>query len=149
MTLASYSSFEFVFLPWLRPQNVSRLLKLPKTTTTKPPAEPMLMVVEYHAKLQTPHLNSLYNAQEPPVKLLWIWKVLKLISLSIHSSSHKKQSECHLVYVWISHRKYTTLQRCKYTTSMDIKTKTRYKKKKLFTHVESHASAVSLLKSGE
>ena len=37
-------------------------------------------------------------------------------------------------------------QRCKYTTSVDIK-KTRYKK--LFTHVESHASAVSLLESGE
>ena len=38
-------------------------------------------------------------------------------------------------------------QRCKYTTSVDIK-KTRYKKK-LVTHVESHASAVSLLESGE
>ena len=37
-------------------------------------------------------------------------------------------------------------QRCKYTTSVDIQ-KTRYKK--LFTHVESHASAVSLLESGE
>ena len=37
-------------------------------------------------------------------------------------------------------------KRCKYTTSMDTK-KTRYKK--LFTHVESHASAVSLLESGE
>ena len=33
-----------------------------------------------------------------------------------------------------------------YTTSVDIK-KTRYKK--LFTHVESHARAVSLLESGE
>ena len=33
-----------------------------------------------------------------------------------------------------------------YTTSVDIK-KTRYKK--LSTHVESHASAVSLLESGE
>ena len=38
-------------------------------------------------------------------------------------------------------------QRCKYTTSVDIQKLTRYKK--LFTHVESHASAVSLLKSGE
>ena len=37
-------------------------------------------------------------------------------------------------------------QRCKYTTSVDIQ-KTRYKK--LFTHVESHASAVCLLESGE
>ena len=37
-------------------------------------------------------------------------------------------------------------QRCKYTTSVDI-WKTRYKK--LFTHVESHASAVSLLENGE
>ena len=39
----------------------------------------------------------------------------------------------------------------KYTTSMDIKkqnkTKTRYTK--LVTHVESHASAVSLLKRAE
>ena len=34
-------------------------------------------------------------------------------------------------------------QRCKYTTSVDIK-KMRYKK--LVTHVEPHASAVSLLK---
>ena len=34
----------------------------------------------------------------------------------------------------------------KYTTSMDIQKK-RYKK--LVTHVESHASAVSLLESGE
>ena len=37
-------------------------------------------------------------------------------------------------------------QRCKYTTSVDIQ-KTRCKK--LLTHVESHASAVSLLESGE
>ena len=37
-------------------------------------------------------------------------------------------------------------QRCKYTTSVDIQ-KTRYKR--LFTHTESHASAVSLLESGE
>ena len=37
-------------------------------------------------------------------------------------------------------------QCCKYTTLVDIK-KTRYKK--LFTHVESHVSAVSLLESGE
>ena len=37
-------------------------------------------------------------------------------------------------------------QCCKYTTSVDIQ-KTRYKK--LFTHVESYASAVSLLESGE
>ena len=38
-------------------------------------------------------------------------------------------------------------QRCKYTTSVDMKKKTRYKK--LVTHVESHASAVSLPESGE
>ena len=37
-------------------------------------------------------------------------------------------------------------QRCKYTTSVDIQ-ETRYKK--LVTHVESHASAVSLLKRAE
>ena len=37
-------------------------------------------------------------------------------------------------------------QRCKYTTSVDIQ-KTRYKK--LVTHVESHTSAVSLLKRAE
>ena len=37
-------------------------------------------------------------------------------------------------------------QNCKYTTSVDILKKRRYKK--LFTHVESHASAVSLLESG-
>ena len=36
--------------------------------------------------------------------------------------------------------------RCKYTTSVDIKKRAI---KKLFTHVESHASAVSLLESGE
>ena len=38
-------------------------------------------------------------------------------------------------------------QRCKYTTSVDIKKKRAIKK--LFTHVESHASAVSPLESGE
>ena len=37
-------------------------------------------------------------------------------------------------------------QRCKYITSVDIQ-KTRCKK--LVTHVESHASAVSLLQSGK
>ena len=37
-------------------------------------------------------------------------------------------------------------QRCKYTTSVDIQKRAI---KKLFTHVESHASAVSLLESGE
>ena len=36
-------------------------------------------------------------------------------------------------------------QRCNYTTSVDIQE--RAIKKKLFTHVESHASAVSLLES--
>ena len=35
---------------------------------------------------------------------------------------------------------------CKYTTTVDTE-KTRYKK--LVTHAESHASAVSLLESGE
>ena len=44
-------------------------------------------------------------------------------------------------------------QHCKYTTSVEIQ-KTRYKKqknnnKKLFTHVESHASVVNLLESRE
>jgi len=37
-------------------------------------------------------------------------------------------------------------QRCKYTTSVDIQ-KMRYKK--LVSHAESHASALSLLESGE
>ena len=45
-------------------------------------------------------------------------------------------------------------KRCKYTTSVDIQQRKKKKKKKkrykkLFTHVESHASAVSLLESGE
>ena len=37
-------------------------------------------------------------------------------------------------------------QRCKYTTSVDIEKRAI---KKLFTHAESHASAVSLFESGE
>ena len=37
-------------------------------------------------------------------------------------------------------------QRCKYTTSVDIQKRAM---SKLFTHVKSHASAVSLLESGE
>ena len=44
-------------------------------------------------------------------------------------------------FLW--HQPY---QRCKYTTSVNIQ-KTRYKK--IFTHVESHTSTVSLLGSGE
>ena len=39
-------------------------------------------------------------------------------------------------------------QRCKYTTSVDIQ-KNKEEKKKLFTPVESHASAVSLLERAE
>ena len=41
-------------------------------------------------------------------------------------------------------------QRCKYTTSVDIKKKTKKKTlyKKFFAHVEPHASAVFLLESG-
>ena len=38
------------------------------------------------------------------------------------------------------------LSRCKYTISVDIQKRAI---KKMFTHVESHANAVSLLKSGE
>ena len=45
---------------------------------------------------------------------------------------------------WNDNMRHQPCQRCKYTTSVDIK-KTRYKK--LVTHVEPHASAVSLLKS--
>ena len=45
-------------------------------------------------------------------------------------------------FVW-----HQPCQRCKYTTSVDIQK--RAIKKKLFIHVESHASAVSLLNSGE
>ena len=42
-------------------------------------------------------------------------------------------------------------QRCKYTTSVDIKKKKKKKKRaiKLVTHAEPHASAVSLLKRAE
>ena len=46
-------------------------------------------------------------------------------------------------------------QRCKYTTSVDIQKRAIKKKyiyiykRKLFTHVESHESALSLLESGE
>ena len=49
-------------------------------------------------------------------------------------------------------------QRCRYTTSVDIQKVTRYEKKGkkrkkkiffFFTHVESHASAVSQFESGE
>ena len=50
----------------------------------------------------------------------------------------------------MQHFTTTTHQRCKYTTSVDIKKKkkkTRYKN--LVTHVEPHASAVSLLKRAE
>ena len=38
-------------------------------------------------------------------------------------------------------------QRCQYTTSVDIQQQQQKRYKKLFTHVESHASAVSLLES--
>ena len=41
---------------------------------------------------------------------------------------------------------YQSCQRCKYFTSVDIQKRAN---KKLFTHVESHASAMSLLESGE
>ena len=44
-------------------------------------------------------------------------------------------------FMW--HQPY---QRCKYTTLVDIQ---KHAIKKLFTHVESHVSAVSLLESGE
>ena len=42
-------------------------------------------------------------------------------------------------------------QRCKYTTSVDIKKQKKTKKRaaKLVTHVEPHASAVSLFKRAE
>ena len=40
-------------------------------------------------------------------------------------------------------------QHCKYTTSVDIKKKKKTRYKKLLTHVESHARAVSLLESEE
>ena len=52
-----------------------------------------------------------------------------------------------MVYTGLAPRRqqFHASQRCKYTTSVDIQSKTRYKK--LFTHVESYASAVSLLES--
>ena len=50
---------------------------------------------------------------------------------------YTERAEMAASFMW-----YQPCQRCKYTTSVDIK-KMRYKK--LFTHVESHASAVSLL----
>ena len=40
-------------------------------------------------------------------------------------------------------------QHCKYTTSMDIKKKKKKRAIKLVTHVEPHASAVSLPKRAE
>ena len=43
-------------------------------------------------------------------------------------------------FVW-----HQPCQRCKYTTSVDIQNRAI---KKLFTHVESYASAVNLLESG-
>ena len=50
---------------------------------------------------------------------------------------------------WLSSSRFLwhqPCQRCKYTTLVDIQ---KHTIKKLFTHVESHASAVSLLKCGE
>ena len=56
---------------------------------------------------------------------------------------YTERAEMAAVFWW-----HQPCQRCKYTSSVDIPPKkTRYKK--LFTHVESHASAVSLLESGE
>ena len=48
-----------------------------------------------------------------------------------------------LIFIPVS---VSTPLRCKNTTSVDIEKRAI---KKLFTHVESHASAVSLLESGE
>ena len=53
---------------------------------------------------------------------------------------------------WLQFHVAPAMPALKYTTSVDIKnkqTKTRYKKKKLVTHVEPQASAVSLLKRVE
>ena len=47
---------------------------------------------------------------------------------------------------WLQFHVAPAMPALKYTTSVDIQ-KTLYKK--LFTHVESHTSAVSLLESGE
>ena len=47
---------------------------------------------------------------------------------------------------WLQFHVAPAMPALKYTTSVDFK-KTRYKM--LVTHAESHASAVSLLKSGE
>ena len=70
--------------------------------------------------------------------------------------------KCHGAWLYGVHRTrrdgssflwHQPCQRCKSTTSVDKKKKKKKKKKthykKLFTHVESHASAVSLLESGE
>ena len=49
---------------------------------------------------------------------------------------------------WLQFHVAPAMPALKYTTSVDIQ-KTRYKKKKLVTHVEPQASAVSLLKRAE
>ena len=51
-----------------------------------------------------------------------------------------------LIVAYLSFMWHQPCQRCLYTTSVDIQ-KTRYKN--LVTHVQSHASSVSLLESGE
>ena len=44
---------------------------------------------------------------------------------------------------------HQSCQRCKYTTSVEIKKRAKKIEKKLVTRYESHASAVSLPESGE
>ena len=53
-----------------------------------------------------------------------------------------------MVYTERAKMAAVSCQHCKYATLVDIK-KNKKRYEKLFTHVESHVSAVSLLKSGE
>ena len=79
------------------------------------------------------------------VKMILLLRiVIRSSSLNVHRSITDVFNAQSTTAV-ISGRLYLVIcQRC--TTSVDIQN-TRYKK--LFTHVESHASAVSLLESGE
>ena len=70
---------------------------------------------------------------------LRMWLCMKWHGAWLYSV-HRTHQDC-CSFLW-----HQPCQRCKYTTSVDIQ-KTHYKK--LFTHVESHASTVSLFESGD
>ena len=72
---------------------------------------------------------------------LRMWLCMKWYGAWLYSVHRTRQDGSR--FMW-----HQPCQRCKYTTSVDIQ-KRAIKLEKLFTHVESHASAVSLLNSGE